>query len=246
MNDDDLAAEWEQRAAAGRKRTRQRAMMAGLAILGLVGVPVTFWGFMASQAEKDREKAAAEASAEAAQAKARADEGAKARAQNDAEDRAYAMKFDSIRASFASGAPTAKAEPSLVRGRKALGLIDGGLFKSNLQKAGGAVHASTPEEVGIVVLVTRVEHTDRPSKYLSKRDGRETPLTLYPNTFTFRAIAWPEKKLVAEWTREKMPKEDIAFNPSSPGGSTKDAFPFIYLDGVYTSEVATLQTGKVP
>ena len=154
-------------------------------------------------AVKFKESREAAAVAEVA-AKDEADRKAKVEADL-ARDAAFDAGYASVAAVVRALDPRTleRAAPSLVAGRKVLGLQAGGtsVFEKDAQGSGGAF-AGSPAEVGVVVTMNLQILEDRLAKY-------EGGAVLAPVRKTFTAIAWPEKKVVATWTELWTPPQEV-------------------------------------
>jgi hypothetical protein len=175
---------------------RARPMAFALAI-GLCGLG-------AAKGVQRYQAAQHEAETAAAKAKEDAERAAQAEAER-AKDAAFDARFASIAAAVKDLDPARleHAAPSLVAGRKVLGLDAKAtsVFERDTQGAGGAF-AAAAAEVGIVVSVNFEILMDHPVHY-------EGGAILVPRKKTFTAIAWPEKKVVAAWTEMWMPPSSM-------------------------------------
>jgi hypothetical protein len=158
----------------------------------------------AVKVKEHRDKTEKDAADTALKAKDDAEREARVREEM-AREAAFDAKFASIAAAVEAldPGPLERAAPSLVAGRKVLGLQakSTAVFERDAQGSGGAF-AGSPAEVGIVVTMSFDILKDRPVRY-------EGGAVLAPTRKTFSAIAWPEKKVVATWTEVWTPPTTI-------------------------------------
>jgi hypothetical protein len=176
------------------RASRQRAVQW---VVAFVLVGSVFGGVKLAQQHTQARK-------DAASAKEDADRRAKVDAEM-AESAAFDARYAPVATAAQALDPRAldRAAPSLVAGRKILGLLatTASVFEKETQGAGG-VFAASPAEVGVVVTMAFDILKDRVVTY-------EGGAVLAPTRKTFIAIAWPEKKVVATWTELWTPPRSV-------------------------------------
>jgi hypothetical protein len=137
-----------------------------------------------------------------------------------------------------------KAGPELMKGRKALLVgVEQRItspMKTTAQDAGGACWATRVEEVGLVIVARAKNETPR----INDRRVR-----MFDRTWQIDAIAVPEGKIVASWTRFTTADEgSVVLNtrtlgsPRVGGQDNYARFPRTELE----SDCASIQAGIVP
>ena len=220
-----------------RDRARQirnaRLMKILPVIIGLsIGGFVVFARFHEAMKKEEADQAAS------ARLQADEDRWKKEREEREANATALDAKFAPV---IARANGTNRGNVDLAKGRKLVGVLDGKLFKPELQTA------KTPEEVGLVVFVKKTVHTERAVHYTDKTTGKEARIPLYPATFEFSAVALPENVVVASWKVEQQPQKEIDIHTDQNGVIGGNlSLPDVYLDSSWKRDIDALSRGVVP